>query len=744
MPLTHPKGPPPRSRDLTPPPLFTLEGDNIPRHMLPAGQLSPDAAYQVISDELMLDGNARLNLATFVTTWMEPQARELMGACLDKNMIDKDEYPQTAELEMRCVSILSDLWHAPAAAAATGCSTTGSSEAAMLGGLALKRLWQQRRKAEGKPADKPNLVMGINVQICWEKFANYWDVEMRLVPMEGNRFTLSPEEAVKLCDENTIGVVAILGSTFDGAYEPIEEICKALDDLQERTGLNIPVHVDGASGAFFAPFVDTGLEWDFRLERVASINASGHKYGLVYPGVGWIVWRDAEALPEDLIFWVNYLGDNMPTFALNFSRPGAQVVAQYYNFLRLGFEGYQAVQQYSRDVATRLSAADRRAGAVRAAHARRPAAGVRVQGQGRDRQLHRIRRVQRDARTRLAASGLHIPQEPHRPGGAAGGGAPWLHPRPGRHVHRRPEAAAAAAAEAARAAARRIRAGLPPLMCRLFGLTAAPNRVHARFWLLEAPDSLSQQSRKNADGTGLGIFNAEGVPVLDKQPIAAYEDIAFTGEARHLTSTTFIGHVRKASTGAPAPQNTHPFAMEGRIMAHNGAIGDLPKLEQQLGDHLALVQGDTDSERMFALITSCTERHGGDVSAGIADAAAWLAANIPIYAINLILTTPDGLWALRYPETHELYVLEREAGGTHGSRPLHASSDTMRVHSEHLSRHPAVLLASEPLDEHPDWRLLDAGELLHVGGDLTVTSQIVLDARPAIAMDVTYLHPPAT
>ena len=211
----------------------------------------------------MLDGNARLNLATFVTTWMEPQARELMGDCLDKNMIDKDEYPQTAELEMRCVSILSDLWHAPPAAAATGCSTTGSSEAAMLGGLALKRLWQQRRKAEGKPADKPNLVMGINVQICWEKLANYWDVEMRLVPMEGNRFTLSPEEAVKLCDENTIGVVAILGSTFDGSYEPIEEICKALDDLQERTGLDIPVHVDGASGAFIAPFIDTGLDVGF-------------------------------------------------------------------------------------------------------------------------------------------------------------------------------------------------------------------------------------------------------------------------------------------------------------------------------------------------------------------------------------------------------------------------------------------------------------------------------------------------
>jgi glutamate decarboxylase len=354
--LKHPKGPSRPSSDLVPPPTFTLEADHIPRHSMPQGQMAPDVAYQVIHDELMLDGNARLNLATFVSTWMEPQAALLMGECLDKNMIDKDEYPQTAELEMRCVNILSRLWHAPDADEATGCSTTGSSEAAMLGGLALKRLWQQRRKADGKPIDKPNLVMGINVQICWEKFANYWDVEMRLVPMEGDRFHLSAEEAVKLCDENTIGVVAILGSTFDGSYEPVADICKALDDLQEQTGLNIPVHVDGASGAFVAPFVDPDLPWDFRLPRVASINASGHKYGLVYPGVGWIVWRDSDALPADLIFWVNYLGDNMPTFALNFSRPGAQVVAQYYNFLRLGFDGYAKVQSYARDVATRLSA----------------------------------------------------------------------------------------------------------------------------------------------------------------------------------------------------------------------------------------------------------------------------------------------------------------------------------------------------------------------------------------------------
>jgi glutamate decarboxylase len=338
------------------PPIFELEEAHVSCHEMPSDGMPPDVAYQIIHDELLLDGNARMNLATFVTTWMEPQAERLMAECFDKNMIDKDEYPQTAELEMRCVNMLSRLWHAPDAAQATGCSTTGSSEAAMLGGLALRRRWQKRREAEQLPANKPNLVMGINVQVCWEKLANYWDVEMRLVPMAGDRFHLSPEEAVKLCDENTIGVVAILGSTFDGSYEPVAEICAALDDLQARTGLDVPVHVDGASGGFVAPFVDPELEWDFRLDRVASINTSGHKYGLVYPGVGWIVWRDADALPEDLIFWVNYLGDNMPTFALNFSRPGSQVVAQYYNLIRLGFDGYRRVQAYARDVATSLSA----------------------------------------------------------------------------------------------------------------------------------------------------------------------------------------------------------------------------------------------------------------------------------------------------------------------------------------------------------------------------------------------------
>ena len=313
----------------------------------------------------MLDGNARMNLATFVTTWMDPQAERLMAESLDKNMIDKDEYPQTAELESRCVEILSRLWHAPDAERATGCSTTGSSEAAMLGGLALKRRWQERRDARaGKPTDRPNLVMGINVQVCWEKFANYWDVEMRLVPMDGERFHLSADGAVTLCDENTIGVVAVLGSTFDGSYEPVAgDLRRRSTSLQARTGLDIPVHVDGASGAFVAPFIDPDLAWDFALPRVSSINASGHKYGLVYPGVGWIVWRDADALPADLIFWVNYLGDNMPTFALNFSRPGAQVVAQYYNFVRLGFDGYAKVQGYAREVATRLCRRDRGASA---------------------------------------------------------------------------------------------------------------------------------------------------------------------------------------------------------------------------------------------------------------------------------------------------------------------------------------------------------------------------------------------
>jgi glutamate decarboxylase len=284
---------------------------------------------------------------------MEPQAGRLMAECVDKNMIDKDEYPQTAEFERRCVNILADLWHAPDPEEVIGCSTTGSSEAGMLAGIALKRRWAARQPAG--QVHRPNLVMGINVQVCWEKFCNYWEVEPRLVPMAGDRLHLTGEEAAARCDENTIGVVAVLGSTFDGSYEPVEQIAAALDQVQQRRGWDIPLHVDGASGAMIAPFLDPDLVWDFRLPRVASINTSGHKYGLVYPGVGWVLWRHRGALPEELIFKVNYLGGDMPTFALNFSRPGAEVVAQYYTFFRLGRAGFRAVQQAARDVATHLA-----------------------------------------------------------------------------------------------------------------------------------------------------------------------------------------------------------------------------------------------------------------------------------------------------------------------------------------------------------------------------------------------------
>ena len=324
--------------------------DNVPKYKIPAKSMSPRAAYDLVHDMLMLDGNSRLNCATFVTTWMESEAQQLMTETFDKNMIDKDEYPQTAKIEARCIRILANLWHANSQNV-IGCSTTGSSEAAMLAALAMKWRWREARKKAGKSYDKPNLVLGINAHVCWAKFCRYWDVEMRAVPMEHGRYILDPQMAVELCDENTIGVIGILGSTYNGQYEDIAAICKKLDAVEKEKGFDIPVHVDAASGGFVAPFIQKNLKWDFRLDRVVSINASGHKYGLVYPGVGWIVWRDRKYLSDDLIFNVDYLGDQMPTFALNFSRPGNQVVAQYYNFLRLGFEGYARVQKTSSDVA---------------------------------------------------------------------------------------------------------------------------------------------------------------------------------------------------------------------------------------------------------------------------------------------------------------------------------------------------------------------------------------------------------
>jgi glutamate decarboxylase len=329
---------------------------HLPVDALHATGAGLDDAYDMITGELLLDGSARLNLATFVTTSMPDKAARIMAETADKNMIDKDEYPQTAEIESRCVNIIADLWNSPAHEKATGCSTTGSSEAVMLCAMALKWRWREKMRAQGKSADRPNLVTGANVQVCWEKFCRYWDIEPRLVPLEGDRLHLTAEEAVKHCDENTIGVAAVLGSTFDGSYEPVASIAAALDSLHGETGLDIPIHVDAASGGFVAPFLQPDLVWDFRLPRVQSINASGHKYGLVYPGVGWAIWRDVDALPRDLIFDVNYLGGHMPTFSLNFSRPGSEVVAQYFMFTALGFDGYRKVQQHSSAVAQYLSA----------------------------------------------------------------------------------------------------------------------------------------------------------------------------------------------------------------------------------------------------------------------------------------------------------------------------------------------------------------------------------------------------
>jgi glutamate decarboxylase len=317
--------------------------NSLPKNTFPTSENDPRRIYTAVHDELMLDGNARQNLATFCQTWEEPEVHKLMDECIDKNMVDKDEYPQTAEIEARCVRMLADLWNSPAKAdKAVGTSTIGSSEAAMLGGMAMKRRWEARRKAEGKPIDKPNMISG-PVQICWHKFTRYWDIEHREIPMEKGCLLMTAEEVLARCDENTIGVVPTLGVTFTGQFEPVQKIARALDAFQEKTGIDIPIHVDGASGGFLAPFCAPELIWDFRLPRVKSINASGHKFGLSPLGVGWVIWREPQDLPEELVFWVNYLGGNMRDIALNFSRPGGQVVCQYYNFLRLGREGYSKI-----------------------------------------------------------------------------------------------------------------------------------------------------------------------------------------------------------------------------------------------------------------------------------------------------------------------------------------------------------------------------------------------------------------
>ncbi len=330
--------------------------ESMPKYRMHTHEHEPRFVREVIVDALKQDGDSRLNLATFCQTWAEPEIREIMSLTLDKNMIDKDEYPETAEIESRCVHMLADLWNSPDAMNTLGTSTTGSSEAAMLGGMALLWKWRARRRADGLSVDRPNIVTG-PVQVCWHKFARYWDVELREIPMQGNRLIMTPDEVLSRVDENTIGVVPTLGVTFTCQYEPVAQVAQALDDLQAASGLDVPMHVDAASGGFIAPFCEPELQWDFRLARVKSINSSGHKFGLAPLGVGWIIWRDVQDLPEELIFNVNYLGGNMPTFALNFSRPGGQIIAQYYNFLRLGREGYRKIHQRGYETAQYLASA---------------------------------------------------------------------------------------------------------------------------------------------------------------------------------------------------------------------------------------------------------------------------------------------------------------------------------------------------------------------------------------------------
>ena len=326
----------------------------LPSKQFPSDEMLPGDALQAIADELLLDGNARQNLATFCQTWEEPEIHTLMDLAMDKNLIDKDEYPQTAELERRCVQMLADLWHAPENGTAVGCSAIGSSEACMLGGMAAKWRWRAKRRAAGKPTDSPNMVCG-PVQVVWHKFARYWDVEIREVPMAPGRYAMEPEQMLERVDENTIMVVPTFGVTYTGSYEPVLKLSQALDQLQEDTGLDVDIHVDGASGAFLAPFCAPDILWDFRVPRVKSISTSGHKFGLAPLGVGWVLWRDAADLPDDLVFHVTYLGGDMPVFQINFSRPAGQVVAQYYNFVRLGREGYRCVHQACYDTGAFLA-----------------------------------------------------------------------------------------------------------------------------------------------------------------------------------------------------------------------------------------------------------------------------------------------------------------------------------------------------------------------------------------------------
>lgn len=329
--------------------------EDLPKHEMPEGEMPREVAYRMIKDELSLDGNPKLNLASFVTTYMEEEAEKLMTESFSKNFIDYEEYPKSADIQNRCVSMIGRLFNAPTAHgdAAVGTSCVGSSEAIMLAVLAMKKRWKNKMKAEGKSTENPNIIMSSAVQVCWEKAARYFEVEEKLVYCSPDRYVIDPEETVNLVDENTIGICVILGTTYTGEYEDV----KAVNDLLIKKGLDTPIHVDAASGGFVAPFVMPDLEWDFRCERVVSINVSGHKYGLVYPGVGWVVWRSAEYLPQELVFNINYLGAEQSSFTLNFSKGASQVIGQYYQLIRLGKKGYRAIMSNLTRTADYLSSA---------------------------------------------------------------------------------------------------------------------------------------------------------------------------------------------------------------------------------------------------------------------------------------------------------------------------------------------------------------------------------------------------
>lgn len=316
---------------------------SIPKYELPEEGMPSQAAYQLIHDEMNLDGNPALNLASFVTTWMEPEADKLIMESIDKNYVDNDEYPQTQIIQERVVNMLARLFNAPEDSQSMGTATIGSSEAIMLGLLAHKWTWRERRKAEGKSYDKPNIVMGADVHTVWEKFAQYFDVELKLIPLREDVYTITAEDVAEEVDENTIAVGAVVCTTFTGQRDPVKEINDVLVEIKKTKGWDIPIHVDGASGGFIVPFLYPNLEWDFRLEQVKSINVSGHKYGLVYPGIGWVIFKDKTDIPDDLVFNINYLGGNMSNYSLNFSKGSSTIIAQYYNFIRLGYEGYRDI-----------------------------------------------------------------------------------------------------------------------------------------------------------------------------------------------------------------------------------------------------------------------------------------------------------------------------------------------------------------------------------------------------------------